>query len=59
VQRIGPDSLPAALAPGTQVLVCLPHLRTRLLRRYAVRLLNQRTVCTLYEVQGPAATGSE
>jgi 4-amino-4-deoxy-L-arabinose transferase-like glycosyltransferase len=59
VQRIGPDSLPAALAPGTQVLVCLPHLRTRLLRRYAVRLLNQRTVCTLYEVQGPAATSSK
>jgi 4-amino-4-deoxy-L-arabinose transferase-like glycosyltransferase len=50
----GPDSLPATLTPGAQVLVCLPQLRARLLQRYAVRLVNQREVCTLYEVTGPA-----
>lgn len=54
VQPIGPDALPPALAPGTQVLVCLPHLRARLRQHYAVRVVNQREVCTLYEVQGPA-----
>jgi 4-amino-4-deoxy-L-arabinose transferase-like glycosyltransferase len=48
------DSLPAGLAPGSRVLVCLPHLRARLRQRYAVRLLDQREICTLYEVQGPA-----
>jgi 4-amino-4-deoxy-L-arabinose transferase-like glycosyltransferase len=51
----GPDSLPATLASGTQVLVCLPELRARLQRRYAVRLVDQRETCTLYEVTGPAA----
>jgi len=50
----GPDSLPQRLAPGAQVLVCLPALRERLLQRYAVRLVNERESCTLYEVQGPA-----
>jgi 4-amino-4-deoxy-L-arabinose transferase-like glycosyltransferase len=50
----GPDSLPR-LAPGAQVLVCLPDLRQRLLQRYAVRLVAQRETCTLYEVAGPAA----
>jgi 4-amino-4-deoxy-L-arabinose transferase-like glycosyltransferase len=50
----GPDSLPQRLAPGAQVLVCLPDQRERLLQRYAVRLVNQREVCTLYEVTGPA-----
>lgn len=54
ISRCDPDSLPASLAPGRRVLVCLPHLRARLLRRYRVRLLDQREVCTLYEVQGPA-----
>lgn len=54
VVRCGPDSLPAGLAPGRRVLVCLPHLRARLVRRYAVRLVRQREVCTEYEVQGPA-----
>jgi hypothetical protein len=53
VSRCSPDSLPT-LAAGTRVLVCLPHLRARLLRRYAVRLVQQREVCTEYEVQGPA-----
>jgi 4-amino-4-deoxy-L-arabinose transferase-like glycosyltransferase len=48
------DSLPAGLAAGRRVLVCLPHLRARLLQRYRVRLLDQRAVCSLYEVQGPA-----
>jgi 4-amino-4-deoxy-L-arabinose transferase-like glycosyltransferase len=48
------DSLPAGLASGSRVLVCLPHLRARLRQRYAVRLLDQREVCTLYEVRGPA-----
>jgi 4-amino-4-deoxy-L-arabinose transferase-like glycosyltransferase len=48
------DSLPAGLAPGRRVLVCLPHLRAHLRQRYRVRLLDQREVCTLYEVQGPA-----
>ena len=52
----GPDSLPQRLAPGAQVLVCLPDLRQRLLQRYAVRLVNQRETCTLYEVTGPAAS---
>lgn len=51
----GPDSLPRQLAPGAQVLVCLPDLRERLLQRYAVRLINQRETCTLYEVTGFAA----
>jgi 4-amino-4-deoxy-L-arabinose transferase-like glycosyltransferase len=51
----GPDRLPQRLAPGAQVLVCLPDLRARLLQRYAVRLVNQRESCTLYEVTGPAA----
>jgi hypothetical protein len=55
----GPDSLPPTLSPGAQVLVCMPQLRTRLLQRYTVRVVNQREVCTLYEVQGPAqATGN-
>jgi 4-amino-4-deoxy-L-arabinose transferase-like glycosyltransferase len=54
VARCGPDSLPAGLAPGRRVLVCLPHLRARLLQRYRVRLLDQREVCTLYEVRGVA-----
>ena len=53
VARCGPDSLPT-LAAGARVLVCLPHLRARLLQRYAVRLVRQREVCTEYEVQGPA-----
>jgi len=50
----GPDSLPATLAPGAQVLVCLPDLRARFLQRYAVRLVHQRETCTLYEVTGSA-----
>jgi 4-amino-4-deoxy-L-arabinose transferase-like glycosyltransferase len=50
----GPDSLPRQLAPGAQVLVCMPAQRQQLLRRYAVRLVNQRETCTLYEVAGPA-----
>lgn len=50
----GPDELPPALAPGAQVLVCQPGLRARLRQRYAVRLVDQRAVCTLYEIQGPA-----
>jgi 4-amino-4-deoxy-L-arabinose transferase-like glycosyltransferase len=54
ITHCSPDSLPAGLAPGSRVLVCLPHLRARLRQRYAVRLLDQREVCTLYEVQGPA-----
>ena len=54
VTHCSTDSLPATLAPGTRVLVCLPHLRTRLLQRYTVRLLDQREVCSLYEVQGAA-----
>jgi hypothetical protein len=52
----GPDSLPQRLVPGAQVLVCLPDLRQRLLQRYAVRLVNQRETCTLYEVTGPSAS---
>jgi 4-amino-4-deoxy-L-arabinose transferase-like glycosyltransferase len=52
----GPDSLPTALAPGAQVLVCLPELRARLLQRYDVRIIDQRETCTLYEVQGAAQT---
>jgi 4-amino-4-deoxy-L-arabinose transferase-like glycosyltransferase len=51
--RCSPDSLPP-LAAGARVLVCLPHLRARLVQRYAVRLVRQREVCTEYEVQGPA-----
>lgn len=51
----GPEELPATLAPGAQVLVCQPGLRERLLQRYAVRLVNERKVCTLYEIIGPAA----
>jgi hypothetical protein len=54
ITHCSPDSLPAGLAPGSRVLVCLPHLRARLRQRYAVRLLDQREICTLYEVQGPA-----
>jgi hypothetical protein len=50
----GPEALPPTLPPGAQVLVCQPQLRARLLQRYAVRLVNQREVCTLYEVVGPA-----
>jgi 4-amino-4-deoxy-L-arabinose transferase-like glycosyltransferase len=57
VSRCSPDSLPA-LAAGARVLVCLPHLRARLLQRYAVRLVQQREVCTEYEVQGPAPTAT-
>jgi hypothetical protein len=57
VSRCSPDSLPV-LAAGARVLVCLPHLRARLLRRYAVRLVQQREVCTEYEVQGPAPTAT-
>jgi len=53
----GPDSLPRQLAPGAQVLVCLPDLRQRLLGRYEVRLVSQRETCTLYEVTGPARAG--
>jgi 4-amino-4-deoxy-L-arabinose transferase-like glycosyltransferase len=49
-----PTELPTALTPGAQVLVCHPGLRERLLQRYAVRLVNQREACTLYEVTGPA-----
>jgi 4-amino-4-deoxy-L-arabinose transferase-like glycosyltransferase len=52
----GPMELPIAMISGTQVLVCHPILRKRLLHRYAVRLVNQRENCTLYEVTGPAAT---
>jgi 4-amino-4-deoxy-L-arabinose transferase-like glycosyltransferase len=54
ITHCSPDSLPAGLAPGSRVLVCLPHLRARLRQRYAVRLLDQREVCSLYEIQGPA-----
>lgn len=54
VARCSTDSLPANLAPGSRILVCLPHLRARLRQRYRVRLLDQREVCTLYEVQGAA-----
>jgi hypothetical protein len=50
----GPTELPPALAPGAQVLVCTSQLRARLLRHYAVRLVDQREVCTLYEIQGLA-----
>ncbi|MGI4866187.1 MAG: ArnT family glycosyltransferase [Janthinobacterium lividum] len=53
LRRCNPDSLPP-LAAGRRVLVCLPQVRATLLRRYAVRLVDQREVCTLYEVQGPA-----
>jgi len=57
IAHCGPDSLPT-LAAGARVLVCLPHLRARLVQRYAVRLVRQREVCTEYEVQGlaPKAT---
>jgi len=54
VARCSTDSLPAGLAPGSRVLVCLPHLRARLRQRYTVRLLDQREVCSLYEVRGAA-----
>jgi len=54
VAHCGPDSLPAGLAPGSRILVCLPHLRARLRQRYVVRLVRQREVCTEYEIQGSA-----
>jgi hypothetical protein len=55
ITRCNPDSLPP-LGAGRRVLVCFPQVRDRLLGRYAVRLLDQRHTCTLYEVQGPATT---
>ncbi|MBJ6144640.1 glycosyltransferase family 39 protein [Hymenobacter sp. BT559] len=55
LQTYSPSELPLTLAPGAQVLVCMPDLRARLLQHYAVRLVDQRESCTLYEVTGPAA----
>lgn len=54
LRRCHPDSLPAALPPGACVLVYRPLLRTQLHQRYAVQLLDQRGVCSLYEVRSAA-----